>query len=147
MAYRHIMAGVDVTEEAAQVLAAARALATEHGARLSVCTVVKPLTQVYGGLDMLAYTQATVNFEQEAAAQARAQVEKLAAAYGVAPADVHVYVGAPASQIVEAAGSLGIDLIVVGSHGKHGLGLLLGSTASGVLHRAQCDVLTVRIQP
>ena len=87
MAYRHIMAGVDVTEEATQVLAAARALATEHGARLSVCTVVKPLTQVYGGLDMLAYTQATVNFEQEAANQARAQVEQLAAAYGVAPAD------------------------------------------------------------
>jgi universal stress protein A len=146
MAYRHIMAGVDVTEEASQVLEAARALAGEHGAQLSVCTVVKPLTQVYGGLDMLAYTRASVNFEQEAANQARVQVEALAAQYGVAASDVHVYVGAPASQVVEAAESLGADLVVVGSHGKHGLGLLLGSTANGVLHRAHCDVLTVRIK-
>ena len=146
MAYRHIMAGVDVTEEASQVLEAARALAGEHGAKLSVCTVVKPLTQVYGGLDMLAYTRASVNFEQEAANQARVQVEALAAQYGVAASDVHVYVGSPASQVVEAAESLGADLVVVGSHGKHGLGLLLGSTANGVLHRAHCDVLTVRIK-
>ena len=35
--------------------------------------------------------------------------------------------------------------IVVGSHGRHGLALLLGSTASGVLHGAKCDVLAVRI--
>jgi len=140
------MAGVDVTEEASQVLERARDLAREHDAKLSVCTVVKPLTQVYGGLDMMAYTQASVNFEQEAAKQARAQVQALAAPCGVGVEDVHVYIGAPASQVVEAAEVLGADLIVIGSHGKHGLGLLLGSTANGVLHRAGCDVLTVRIR-
>ncbi|MGB1202845.1 MAG: universal stress protein [Alloalcanivorax venustensis] len=37
------------------------------------------------------------------------------------------------------------DLIVLGSHGKHGIRLLLGSTANAVLHRATCDVLAVRI--
>ncbi|MEO1899758.1 MAG: universal stress protein, partial [Methylococcales bacterium] len=37
------------------------------------------------------------------------------------------------------------DLIVVGSHGRHGLALLLGSTANGVLHHAVCDVLAVRL--
>ncbi len=39
-----------------------------------------------------------------------------------------------------------IDLIVVGSHGRHGLALLLGSTANGVLHGANCDVLAVRVK-
>jgi len=34
---------------------------------------------------------------------------------------------------------------VVGSHGRHGLALLLGSTANGVLHGASCDVLAVRV--
>ncbi|MCP4009678.1 MAG: universal stress protein, partial [Proteobacteria bacterium] len=34
----------------------------------------------------------------------------------------------------------------LGSHGRHGLGLLLGSTANGVLHLAQCDVLAVRVR-
>jgi universal stress protein A len=139
------MAGVDVTDEAVQVLEIALGVAGEHGARLSVCTVVKPLTHVYGGLDMMAYTHASVNFEQEAANQARAQVQAMAGRLGIAASDVHVYVGSPAIQLVEAAASMDIDLIVVGSHGKHGLGLLLGSTANGVLHRAHCDVLTVRI--
>ena len=39
-----------------------------------------------------------------------------------------------------------IDLIIVGSHGRHGLALLLGSTANSVLHGANCDVLAVRVK-
>lgn len=146
MTYQHVLVAVDVSDEAEQVLKQARQVAGEHGAKLSVMTVVKPLTHVYGGLDMVSYTQASVNFEQEAEAQARKRAEELAAAVGVKPADVHVSVGPPASQIVDMAAAQNADLIVVGSHGKHGLGLLLGSTANGVLHQAECDVLTVRIK-
>ena len=40
-----------------------------------------------------------------------------------------------------------VDLIVVGSHGRHGLALLLGSTASAVLHGAPCDVLAIGVPP
>ena len=38
------------------------------------------------------------------------------------------------------------NLIVVGSHGRHGLALIFGSTANGVLHGAGCDVLAVRVK-
>jgi universal stress protein A len=38
------------------------------------------------------------------------------------------------------------DLIVVGSHGRHGIKMLLGSTANAVLHHAHCDVLAVRLK-
>ena len=146
MRYKHVLAAVDVTEEAAEVLAMAREVADEHQAKLSVVTVVRPLTHVYGGLDMVSYTQVSVNFEEEARAQAQAQVEALGAQVGVPAGDVHVSIGSPVTQIVDEAERLGADLIVVGSHGKHGLGLLLGSTANGVLHRAACDVLTIRIR-
>lgn len=146
MAYRHVLAAIDLSDEAREVLDRARKLADDHKARLSVCTVVKPLTQVYGGLDMMAYTQASVNFEQEAMKQAQEQAQEMAATVKVDAADVHVCVGAPATEVVDTAKSLDADLIVVGSHGKHGLGLLLGSTANGVLHQAACDVLTVRIE-
>lgn len=37
-------------------------------------------------------------------------------------------------------------MIVVGSHGRHGLALLLGSTANDVLHGAPCDVLAVSLK-
>jgi len=146
MKYKHVLAAVDVTEEAGQVLAMAREVADEHKAKLSILTVVKPLTHVYGGLDMVSYTQISVNFEEEAKAQAKVQVQAMAAEIGVDGDDVHVSVGAPVTQIVDSAERMGADLIVTGSHGKHGLGLMLGSTANGVLHRANCDVLTVRIK-
>lgn len=146
MTYKHVLVAVDTSDEAGAVLERARQVADEHSARLSVCTVVKPLTQVYGGLDMMTYAQSSVSFEEEARQQARARTEAAAAAVGVKAGDVHVTIGAPATSIVESAAELGADLIVVGSHGKHGLGLLLGSTANGVLHQAQCDVLTVRIK-
>lgn len=145
MAYRHILAAVDQSEEADAVVERARKLADQHKARLSLCSVVKPLTHVYGGLDMMAYTRVGVNFEEQALSQAQQQVEALGSRFGVDAKDVHVSVGAPAAQIVETADAVDADMIVVGSHGKHGLGLLLGSTANAVLHQAGCDVLTVRI--
>jgi universal stress protein A len=37
------------------------------------------------------------------------------------------------------------DLIVLGTHGRSGIRLLLGSTANAVLHGAKQDVLAVRI--
>ena len=55
-------------------------------------------------------------------------------------------VGRPASEIHSTASDMGADLIVVGSHGRHGIQLLLGSTSNAVLHGASCDVLAVRIQ-
>jgi universal stress protein A len=57
----------------------------------------------------------------------------------------HLIFGRPESEIQRTAQSVGADVIVVGSHGRHGLALLLGSTANGVLHGASCDVLAVRV--
>jgi universal stress protein A len=49
-------------------------------------------------------------------------------------------------EIVSIAQDNQVDLIIIGSHGKHGLALLLGSTANSVLHHARCDVLAVRLR-
>ena len=48
--------------------------------------------------------------------------------------------------ILEEAERLNVDLIIIGSHGRHGIRLLLGSTANAVLHGAACDVLAVRLK-
>ncbi|MDD2863197.1 MAG: universal stress protein [Methylococcales bacterium] len=53
--------------------------------------------------------------------------------------------GSPKEEICALAAQENIDLIIVGSHGRHGLALLLGSTANDVLHHAPCDVLAVRL--
>ena len=84
--------------------------------------------------------------EHQAEVAARAQLEDLARTIDVEVTDVHVKIGGPALEIRQGAENLEVDLIVIGTHGRHGLGLLLGSTANGVLHGVKCDVLTVRIK-
>ena len=53
--------------------------------------------------------------------------------------------GRPESEIHRVAENHDMDAVVVGSHGRHGIALLLGSTANGVLHGATCDVVAVRV--
>ncbi len=53
--------------------------------------------------------------------------------------------GKPAKVIRERAEKTNCDLIIIGSHGEKGLRAILGSTATGVLHDAPCDVLCVRL--
>lgn len=52
--------------------------------------------------------------------------------------------GMPKTIVLEYASECEADLIVVGSHGKHGVGILIGSTSNAVLQGAHCNVLTVK---
>ena len=76
---------------------------------------------------------------------------RLAALAACLPANLRatseVLNGAPVPTIVRVAESRGIDLIVMGTHGRRGMGhLLLGSVAERVVRLAPCPVLTVREQ-
>jgi nucleotide-binding universal stress UspA family protein len=54
--------------------------------------------------------------------------------------------GDPATVIVNIAQDAGAGLIVMGTHGRTGLGrVLMGSVAEQVLRKAPCPVLTVKI--
>ena len=70
---------------------------------------------------------------------------ELAARLGIESAPRRLEGGATRGEVIRAAEEEGCDLIVVGSHERHGLALLLGSTANAILHHAPCDVLAVRI--
>jgi universal stress protein A len=89
---------------------------------------------------------AVVVDEGEMIERARASLERLAAEFRLgADTPRLVVVGSPKEEILRVAAERGIDLIVIGSHGRHGLGRLLGTTATAVLNDAVCDVLAVRI--
>lgn len=146
MAYKHILAAIDLTEDSAQVLEKTRGIAALTGASVSLLSVIKPLTQVYGGLDVAPIAVSGMSFEQEALKQATVQIRQLASRFGFDPDRTHVFIGSPAHDVRALAERLGADLIVVGTHGRHGMGLLLGSTASAVIHGVGCDVLAVRMR-
>jgi universal stress protein A len=53
--------------------------------------------------------------------------------------------GDPVAGILDVAGELSCELIVMGTHGRTGLGrVLMGSVAEQVMRKAPCPVLTVR---
>jgi universal stress protein A len=145
MGSRHVLAAVDLSEEAAQVLDKARDIAAASGATLSVVSVVRPILQVYGALDMAPIAIGGISFEQQALDQATTQIRTLGARYGIPEPRAHVFLGTPAADVRALASQIGADLIVVGTHGRHGLGLLLGSTANAIIHGVTCDVLAVRM--
>jgi len=74
------------------------------------------------------------------------RMKELGKHIGIAEKHQIVEDGSAKIVILEAAEKHKADLIIVGSHGRQGLQLLLGSTANAVLHGAKCDVLAVRLK-
>ncbi len=144
--YKKVLAAVDLTDEASDVLTAAQNVVAEQEAELHVVTVIQPLTYAYTGFEMPSISQTMVNFESEASASARDALARLCKGLNVAKDHRHIVFGRPADEVKALARELDADLVVIGTHGRRGLGLLLGSTANGVLHGAPCDVLTIRIK-
>jgi len=146
MPYKKILAAIDLTDEAGQVLKQASETAKQNGAELSLIVVVKPINQVYSGFDVAALSADAAMIEADAVKQAQTRIAEHAKGLGLPASRTYVGRGNPSHEIRETAAELGVDLIILGTHGRHGLGLLLGSTATGVLHGCPCDVLTVRIK-
>lgn len=64
---------------------------------------------------------------------------------GAPTVDVVKAIGEPAAEIVSYAAAQGVDLLVLGTHGRSGLEhALMGSIAERVVRKARCPVLTVR---
>jgi len=64
---------------------------------------------------------------------------------GVRAVETHVWYGAPAGAIAEAAKVQKVDMIVMSTHGRSGLGrLILGSVAESVLRGTTTPILVVR---
>jgi universal stress protein A len=131
MSYEHILVAVDLTEECDPVIKKAMALALASGSKLSLVHIVEPMAMAFGGDVPMDLSQ----LQQQQFDQAKEKLEALKLKYpDVKTGDIH-----------NLAKEHRVDLIVVGSHGRHGLSLLLGSTANDVLHGAPCDVLAVRL--
>ena len=149
-AYRHMLVAIDLTEESEQVVDRAREEASRHGAMLSVVHVIRPVDQVYGGFGAVGvpgdFGGQLAALEHEARRQSEQRLAAIAEQLGAPAERAHLLMGNAAVDIRRLADEQGADLIIIGTHGRHGLGLLLGSTANAVLHGVSVDVLVVRIK-
>ncbi|MCG7602032.1 universal stress protein [Halomonas sp. McH1-25] len=139
--YRHVLVAVDLTKDSHKVLERAIPIARRNDARLSIIHTLEPLGFAYGGDIPMDLTSIQDQLDEHA----KERLADIADRHGIAREDQHVVVGMPDTEIHRFSKEHDVDLIVVGSHGRHGFALLLGSTSTGVLHGAQCDVLAVRV--
>jgi universal stress protein A len=140
--YQHILLAVDLSDEADQVVAQGKSLSEVYDAKLSIVHVLEPLSFAYGGDIPLDFS----GIQEEIQKQAQQHLTALAQSLAIPKESQHLVLGRPETEIHHTAQDIGADLVVVGSHGRHGLALLFGSTANGVLHGAGCDVLAVRVE-
>ncbi len=141
MPYKKILLAVDLGQTSSQGLDKAHQLATTQGAELHVLHAVEPLSITYGGDIPMDFS----GIQDEILDQAKEQLAQFCERFDIPEAHRHLVIGRPEQEIAQVASQLEVDLIVVGSHARYGLALLLGSTADGVLHSAPCDVLAVRV--
>lgn len=146
MSYQHVLFATDFSDDAMQVGERAKDIAQRCGARLSMIHVVEDINiSLSGGYELLPVLPEVP--DEALLQESRTLLGELAQRLGLEAAEKWVVNALSTKEgILGAAKDHGVDLIVVGSHGRHGLALLLGSTANAVLHGAPCDVLAVRIR-
>jgi nucleotide-binding universal stress UspA family protein len=135
-----ILCPTDFSERSDFAFKMASSLARDHGARLIVLHVVPPpQTVTYEGIPVL--PPMPVDYK----AQLEERLHQYLPANTRVRTEVRLEEGFAATEIVRVAEETDADLIVMGTHGRTGLGrLLLGSIAEEVLRRATCPVLTVK---
>lgn len=136
-----ILVAHDGSAQANKALAEAGKLAGKLGGTIRIVTVVPDLclTEVSDSECKLVTNSLFTD--------AKSSMQKVTgelAAKGIA-ADITIKDGHPAEKILDAAKEFGADLIVVGSHGRHGAKrFLLGSVSSKIVEHATCHVLVIK---
>ncbi len=141
--YQHILLAADFSEHGETVSERAKDLADRYQAKLSVLHVVDnlPVTDsIYGPIIPF-----DVDITEQLLKASKDKLDEIGGRLDIAEDRRWVEVGSPKVEIVRVAEEEGVDLIVLGSHSRKGLGILLGSTASSVILHAKCDVLAVRL--
>jgi universal stress protein A len=140
---RTILHPTDFSPHSEAAFALACSLARDHGARVIVLHVQERSSLVYSGV-MTAPPPPPPTAEEQKALEAL--LHQIRSSDSKVPVDHLLEEGDPATAILQVAQERGCDLIVMGTHGRTGLGrLLMGSVAEKVVREARCPVMTMKI--
>jgi glycine betaine transporter len=142
---KHILVPTDLSEGAEQALDYACELARTLGAEVHLLNVVgiPALGVPELGVALASTVIDQLVVENETALEELARKRCGASRVG----QILIKAGDPRDTINQTARELGVDLIVMGTHGRRGITrALLGSVAETVVRTAPCAVLTVRLR-
>ena len=133
---------LDLSEGSDRLVDAARDMATAWNAQVVALHVVEFVPVEPMGESLMP----TVQIEDALIERARAKLAEIGPRLGAADPVLRVEAGSIKAEVLRVAEDERADLIVVGSHERHGLAILVNFTEDTVLHAAHCDVLAVRLR-
>ena len=136
------MMATDLSHDCEHIGARAVELAERFDARLSLLHVVEQIPVDLS--DELMITP-PVEPDPQLLDDARAALDRLARTLNRPDASCQVETGFTKEEILRVVQDQAVDLLVLGRHSRHGLALLLGSTARSVMNDCPCDVLAVNL--
>lgn len=137
--YQQILVAIDIYSEFDQILNRALFIA-QKASQVSVVFVTLPTTYFQPYI-----TEVGGDYVADIHNQAKNRLFEIGKKHDIPQKQLYLPIGNAAEEIQDLAAEINADLVVIGTHGRSGIKLLLGSTANSVLHGAQQDVLTVRI--
>jgi nucleotide-binding universal stress UspA family protein len=144
--YTNILIPTDGSELAGKAVQHGIALAKRIGAKATALTVLPPFHVLTANTQMLEDTPAQYKLRmREHAEKTLGAFARAAQAAGVACEMVQVEHEHPYRAIIDTAASKGCDLVVMASHGRHGISaIVLGSETVKVLTHSKIPVLVHR---
>jgi universal stress protein A len=140
---RRILHATDFSPACRPALASAVELAMQDRARLLLLHVLTPPSPFLGDSLPASYVELQAGARRDA--ERRLAAALVRAKKAGARVQATLVAGAPSEEIIRSARRWRADLIVIGTHGRTGIGrVFMGSVAERVLPRAPCPVLTVR---
>jgi nucleotide-binding universal stress UspA family protein len=140
---KRIVVATDFSDLAAEAIETAVAFAKESGAMVDLVHVAAEAAYpIPPPMDMIRMPVDLPSAVSEASARLATEEDRVRARGVVC--EGNVLVGRADAEIVGHADKTHSDLIILGTHGRSGLGhVLLGSVAEKVVQHAHCPVLTV----
>jgi len=139
--YKNVLVAIDLSKYSDIPMQKAMQIASKYQAELDIVHVISMAIPYYS------YSFST-EIQDAVYIDAKQHFIKFCEQYNIPKERQHLLIGAPKLQIIDLVEKLKADLLIVGSHGdQHMLPATFGSTASGLISKAKCDVLTVTIHP
>lgn len=145
MSCNRVLVSVDLNEHYDVLIDKAISLVNKDG--LTIVNVMETWNYllVAGGVDWGAEANVAAALEHRLRSQDEEKMKKIREQYNLPEDSTILAEGKPADEIKRLASDKGCDLIICGTHGRKGLGKMLGSVSNGIVHGAPCDVLTVKL--
>ena len=140
--YKKLLVLLDLSEDSEQVAIAGRDMAAHSNASMIVLHVVEFVPVEPLGESLMPVPE----IEDELINRSRERLGAFITRLGLTNATGRVEAGNTKSEILRVAEEEQVDLIVLGSHERHGLAIMVNFTEDTVLHAAHCDVLAVRLK-